>query len=175
MRLITRGGSIILDLVTLFFLQNWPESIVIIFFCYAVLAIKPDLKKIVLLAVIQALVNYVALLPLSFGFHTAVLTVTLIILVYLATGASLPRVTFSVLLCFVVYVLLELAIVPLLLKVTNKGYLEVYNNPLLRSAFAFPQEFIILIIALLRYKYLGWKKRNDGQAHCKLYEKKSSP
>lgn len=122
---------------------------------------------------IQGLVNYVALLPLSFGFHTGILTITLIVLIYLATGVSLPRVTFSVLLCLVVIIGLEMAIVPFLLDATGKEYLEVYNDPQLRSAFALPQEISLLVLALLRYKFLGWKRNNDGQARGKLSKEKS--
>lgn len=134
----------------------------IIFFCYAILGVKPDIKKIALIAAIQGLVNYVALLPVSYGFHTAILTITLIVLIYMATGDSLPRVTFSVLLCLVIFIALEMATVPFLLQATGKKYLEVYNNPLLRSAFSLPQEISLLILALLRYKFSGWKKNNDG-------------
>ena len=168
------GCAIILDSIILFFLQNWPESIVIIFFCCAVLAIKPDFKKIILMAAIQGLVNYVALLPISYGFHTGILTITLIVLIYMVTGASLPRIVFSVLLCLVVFIAVEIAILPLLLKAAGKSYLEVYNNPLLRAAFSLPQEISLLVLALLRYKLLGWKKNNDGQNCGKLPEEKSS-
>lgn len=134
------------------------------------MAVKPDFKIIILIAAIQGLVNYVVLLPVSYGFHTGILTITLIVLIYLTTGVSLPRVMFSVLLCFVVFISVEIATCPFLLKVTGKEYLEVYNNPLLRSAFSLPQEISLLVLALIRYKYLGWKQKNDGQDRGKLSE-----
>lgn len=146
----------------------------IIFFCYAILAVKPDFKKIALMAAIQGLINYVILLPLSLGFHTAIQTITLIVLIYLATRVSLTRVTFSVLLCIVVFIAVEMVTVPFLLKTTGENYLEVYNNPLLRSAFSLPMEISLLVLALLRYKFLGWMENNDRKIRGKLFKEKSS-
>jgi len=157
----SRRWANIFDLIILFFLQNWPESFVVILFCYAVLAVKPDYKKIALLAVVQGLVNYVSLLPMSFGFHTAILTVTLIIIIHLSARVSLPQTTLAALTCLLVFITVEPLINPVLLKITGKEYLESYNNPWLRSAFSLPTEGIFLLLALLRYQLLGRKLNND--------------
>ena len=149
----------ILDILMFFFLQNFPESFVVILFCYSLLGIKANLKDIFLLAVIQGMLNFVILLPITFGFHTVVLTFTLIILLYWKTKINISKVILCVLICLLIFIVIEAISLPLLLKLTGTQYRVMFNDPILRSLFSAPQELVIFLLAIIKYKFM--EKFND--------------
>ena len=142
------------DILILFFLQNFPESFVIVLFCYSLLGIKANLKDIFLLAVIQGMLNNVILLPMSFGFHTIILTFTLILLLYWKTKINISKIILCVLVCLLIYILIEAITIPLILNLTGKQYSIMFNDPILRSLMAAPEELVLFLLAIIKYGFM---------------------
>ncbi|ACV63830.1 hypothetical protein Dtox_3078 [Desulfofarcimen acetoxidans DSM 771] len=142
-----------------FFLQNLPESFVVILFCYSLLGIKANIKDIFLLAVIQGIFNFVIFLPISFGFHSVILTFTLIFLLYWKTKINISKIILCVLVCLLTYLLIEAISLPLMVKLTGKQYSVMFNDPILRAFLAAPVELAVLLLAIIKYKFM--EKFND--------------
>ena len=157
------------DILIFFFLQNLPESFVVILFCYSLLGIKANLKDILLLAVIQGMLNFVILLPISLGFHTVILTFTLIFLLYWKTRINISKVILCVLICLLIFIVIESISLPLVIKLTGTQYSIGFYDPILRSIYTAPQVLIIFLLAIINYKFK--EKFNDRQNGYKFFKK----
>ncbi|AEG16345.1 hypothetical protein Desku_2834 [Desulfofundulus kuznetsovii DSM 6115] len=141
--------------------QDLPESITMTMAVFALLGLPLEWKKIAAVALLQTATNLVRLLPIAFGMHTVILTISLVIYTRLVTGAKPSRVFFAVLVCFIVISLVELISVKPLMAISNLSYEQAVKNPLLRGLFSLPYEIALLMLALGKNYY---NQRNRKQA-----------
>lgn len=129
-------------------LQDFPESLVIALFVFSMLNLRLWDKRVLAVAALQTLTNLVRLLPIAFGMHTAILTISLATYTRLFTGARLSRILNAVLICLGITVAAELIYVVPLLRLTGLSYAEMFANPFSRAAFGLPYEIVFLLLAL---------------------------
>lgn len=129
-------------------LQDFPEGIVVVMACFALLKQKFEWKKIIILALLWAITNLIRLLPIAFGMHTIILTITLIIYLRFLTRAKLLEIFKAVIICLLITAGLEMIYLKPLLNVTHFSYEYVDSVPILRSLFTLPYEFVLLVLAL---------------------------
>ncbi|MEW6424182.1 MAG: hypothetical protein AB1523_05460 [Bacillota bacterium] len=131
-----------------FVIQDFPESIVMTLVVFSFLCLRFEWRKVLTIAFLQALVNFVRLLPIAAGMHTVILIISLAVLVSVFTKIRLSRVFIAVLICFVILLSLELVYAKPLLRLTNLSYEVAFANPFLRALFSLPYELILLAIAI---------------------------
>lgn len=139
--------------VVAFFIQDLPESIVMVLFVFSLLRLRFQWKTVLAVAFLQALANFVRLLPIAAGMHTVILIITLSVLVGIFTRARLSRVFISVFICFSIVLFLELVYAQPLLRLTGLSYEAVFGSPYLRALFSLPYEVVLLALALLKNYY----------------------
>ncbi|MEW6769850.1 MAG: hypothetical protein AB1330_00465 [Bacillota bacterium] len=131
-------------------LQDFPESLVMTLFVFGFLNLRLRDCRVLYIALLQTLTNLVRLLPIAFGMHTVILTISLVVYTRLFTGARLSRILVASLGCLTVLLAAEQVYVMPLLNLTELSYEEVFANPFLRAVFALPYELILLAIALAK-------------------------
>ncbi|MEW6276818.1 MAG: hypothetical protein AB1556_17125 [Bacillota bacterium] len=131
-----------------FIIQDFPESIVMTLVVFSFLCLRFEWRKVLTIAFLQALMNFVRLLPIAAGMHTVILMISLAILVSIFTGSRLSRVFIAVLICSIILLAAELVYVKPLLQLANLSYEVVFANPFLRALFSLPYELILLAIAM---------------------------
>lgn len=142
-----------LDTVYAFLLQDFPESLVETMLVFSILNLRLRDKKVLYIALLQAVTNLVRLLPVAFGMHSVILIISLAMYTRLFTGAQLSRVFAAVLICFAVVAAAEVAYAGPLLRLTGLTYETVFADPFLRAAFALPYEVLLLALSLGKNYY----------------------
>jgi len=131
-----------------FFVQDFPESIVMTLVVFSFLALPFAWRKIIAIGFLQALVNFVRLLPIVAGMHSVILIISLAVLVHLFTRVRISKIFLAVLCCFGILIAMEMIYVEPLLRLTGLSYETAFANPFLRALFSLPYETIFLAIAL---------------------------
>ena len=140
-------------------LQDFPESMVMTLLIFSLAKIRYEAKPILSIAAIMALTNLIVRsLPIAFGVHTVILIIAIVFYTRLFTGAKLSKIFLSVLLTSALVATAEMVYIKPLLNWTGLTLDEVYANPFLRSAFALPEEVLMLLLALGINRY-RFKKR----------------
>ncbi|MDN5347228.1 MAG: hypothetical protein PWP65_792 [Clostridia bacterium] len=134
-------------------LQDFPESLVETMAVFSILNLRLRDKKVLFIALLQTLTNLVRLLPIAFGMHTVILSLSLAIYTRLITKAQLSKIFLAILITFVIIGVVELIYSEPLLKVTGLKYETVFADPVLRAAFALPYEIVLLVVALSKNYY----------------------
>ncbi|SHI37770.1 hypothetical protein [Desulfofundulus thermosubterraneus] len=128
--------------------QDLPESIVMTMAVFALLGLPLEWKKITAVALLQTATNMVRLLPIAFGMHTVILTISLAIYTRMFTGVKLSKIFLAIVICFIVIFTVELISVKPLMTMSNLSYEQAVKNPLLRGLFSLPYEVALLMLAL---------------------------
>lgn len=131
-------------------LQDLPESIICAMLVFSFLRVGFEWKKLMGVAVLQAVTNLVRLFPIAFGIHSIVLIISLAVYIRLFTRVRLSRVFVAVMGTFVILMLMEFIYVAPLLKLTGKSYEEVFASPALRELYSLPYQLVMLAIALVK-------------------------
>lgn len=134
-------------------LQDFPESLVLALAVFSILGLKLRDKRIIYIALLQALTNLVRLLPIAFGMHSVLLLFSLVLYTRLFTRQPLSRIFLAGLVCFTIWAIAELIYTRPLLNLTGLSYTYAFTNPFLRAAFALPGEITLLVIALGKNYY----------------------
>jgi hypothetical protein len=134
-------------------LQDFPESLVITLFIFSLLNLRLWDKRVLYVALLQTVTNLVRLLPIAFGIHTVILTISLVVYTRLFTGARVSRIFVAVLVCLIIVLGIEMVLCIPLLRLTGLSYETMFTNPFLRAAFALPYEIILLLSALGKNRY----------------------
>jgi len=129
--------------------QDLPESIVETLVLFALLHLRFEPKKFIIVAILQTFTNLVRLLPIAFGMHTMILMISLTIYTRIFTKEKLSKILTSVVLIFAFSVTMQTVYIPLLLKITNLSLEYIASSPALRAALSLPYELALLGIALI--------------------------
>jgi hypothetical protein len=130
-----------------------PEAFLVNLMGLALVGIKPDLKKLLVMAVLQAICSYfIRALPLVYGVHMVLQLLTTFILIKLILGYGWGITLPAVLLGFVIFTgILDPLYIPF---ITKKVPLDmILANPWLRVAVSFPQQLAMLAIVLVCRRY----------------------
>lgn len=134
-------------------LQDFPEGIVITMACFALLKLRFDWKKILMISVLWALTNMVRHLPIAFGVHTIILTITLTIYLRFFTGAKLVDIFKATTLCLLIIVILQVTYTKPLFGVLEFSFDGFLTEPFYRALLTLPYEIFLFVLALvLNYK-----------------------
>lgn len=140
-------------LIYAFFLQDFPESLVLTLAVFSILGLKLRDKRIIYISLLQTLTNLVRILPIAFGMHSVLLLFSLVLYTRLFTQQPLSRIFLAGLICFTTLATTELIYTKPLLNWTGLSYTQAFSNPFLRAAFALPGEITLLAVALGKNYY----------------------
>ena len=130
-------------------LQDFPEGVVIVMACFALLRLRFDWKKILILSLLWALTNLVRLLPIVYGTHTFILLITISVYLRIITRAKLTEIFKAATLCFMIIFVLERIYTAPLLEIAHLSFEYAVTIPAYRALFSLPYESVLLILALL--------------------------
>ncbi|MCL6449212.1 MAG: hypothetical protein K6U04_13875 [Armatimonadetes bacterium] len=136
-----------------FFIQDLPESIIMTLVVFSFLNLRFAWRKVLTIAFLQALVNFVRLLPIAAGMHTVILIIFLAVLISIFTGTRLSKSLMVVLICSVIILFLSLIYTKPLLQLTGLTYEASFANPFLRALFSLPYEILLLVVAIGKNYY----------------------
>lgn len=154
-------------------LQDFPEGVVTVMACFALLKLRFDWKKILLLSLLWALTNLVRLLPIVYGTHTIILLITISVYLRIITGAKLTEIFKATTLCVMIIIVLERIYTAPLLKIAHLSYEYAVTIPAYRALFSLPYESALLIMALLlnyRTKKIDGFIQNPLKDMAKIYQ-----
>ncbi len=130
-----------------------PEAFLINLMGFTFVGVRPDLKKLGIFAVFQALCSYfIRALPFVYGVHIVLQTFTAIILIKVILRYRWQVVFPGVLLGFAVFLgVLDTLYLPLVMK--RIPYETVLSNVWIRIGLSVPEQLMMLVIVLLCRKY----------------------
>ncbi|HUW63903.1 MAG TPA: hypothetical protein VMW83_04275 [Spirochaetia bacterium] len=136
-----------------FLLQDIPESIVLIVFCFVFLNLRFKWKQMLIIAALLSLTNLVELLPVALGIRSLMLMVAFAGYIKIFSRASLSKIFIAVFFAFLIELIGDSTWLPLLMSVTGLHYDQVYNTPYLRALFSYPTLLTILAVSYFLYRY----------------------
>lgn len=142
-------------------LQDFPESIIFAFVCFTLLNFKLEWKKIFIVSLLQTLTNLVRLLPIAFGMHTLILTISLVLYISLITKLRLSKVFIAVIICMVIVVISQAIYYYPMLRFFNLDIQDVVSNPITRAIFSVPEYIALLLIPTFKKSYSYFKQKNN--------------
>ena len=130
-----------------------PEAYLIILMGFTFIGVKPDLKRLGVVAAAQALCSYlIRSLPLPFGVHIILQLFPMAILVKFIIGYKWKHVLLGVFLGAAIFTgILDSLYIPLVVRIVP--FEVIYNNPWVRIAVSIPEQLAMLVIILLCKKY----------------------
>ncbi len=134
-------------------LQDFPESLVVTMLAFSLLNLRFQAKHILAIAALQAVTNQLQLLNINSGVHVAIMIISLAIFIRVIARPLLSRSLLVSLVGYLALIVVELATVLPLFRMTGVAYPVEYANPFLRSAFALPYEVVLLLAALAKNHY----------------------
>jgi two-component system sensor histidine kinase AgrC len=136
-----------------------PEAFLLNLMGLTLVGIRPDLKKLGIVAVLQALCSYfIRALPIVYGVHMVLQLFTTFIIIKLVLKYKWTTVLLGVLIGFVVFTgIIDPLYVPMLVRFVPLN--EIMTNAWLRVAASAPEQIIMLIIVLVCRKF-GFKVLN---------------
>lgn len=116
--------------------------------------VRPLIRRLVWVAIIQALISYAArLLPLPFGIHTLIQIPLFAVPLYLILRLPYLYSLLAILISATIYAILEATFIPFLLYLTKIPLELVLSNTSLRMLFFIPQALTMLLLVLfVRFK-----------------------
>lgn len=130
-----------------------PEAFLIMLMGFTLVGIKPDLKRLTIVAVMQALGSYLIRgLPFVYGVHTLLQLMTMVILVKLILSYKWQMTLPGVLLGYAIFIgIIDPLYLPFIVKIVPVEV--ILSNTWIRIAASIPEQLIVLVIVLLSYKY----------------------
>ncbi|WP_051534229.1 hypothetical protein [Desulfitibacter alkalitolerans] len=164
-----------MPLVAVFFISI-PEEIMLTALGLLLFGIKPPLKKLIFIGVIQAIISYlVRMLPIVFGVHTLLQGLLFTVVIWLILKIPFRVALAAMLVSISIYTVIDATIVPILLETTGISLETILASAKLRILFFLPQGAAMLLIVLLVYyfdfklidynntiKYHNYEEGKDG-------------
>jgi hypothetical protein len=145
-------------------IQGIPECIALVFFGLVLLEKRLNIKKALILGLIQAIIIYlVRLFPLPFGIHTLIAIISLSILLLYSSGGRYSKALIISFFVNMVLGLSELAILPAASYLLNMPLESIFNQPLLFALVSLPQVFVLILIAFLVNLFHNKRKKHNGK------------
>lgn len=133
-------------------LQDFPESFLTVIAIFALLKLRFNYKKILIISALQTFTNLIRLLPIAFGMHTIILLISITVYTRIFTQVKILKIlTVTVFLAAIMAAMQAIYVQPLL-KITNLTFQEVSSSPILRAAFCLPYEFVFFALAIISYQ-----------------------
>jgi len=130
-----------------------PESLVVTFLIIIFLKIDLDIKKLLIISIINSIASFFyRLLPLTFGFHTILSLITMVTLSCYFFKIKPLTGFFAILKTFIIFTGVELISLNLFLLLTGNTADTVLNNQTLKTIAILLQSFVLLLIGLLLYR-----------------------
>lgn len=143
-----------MSLIDLIF-YSIPESYLIFTFGLAVLNRNFTTIKIILATVLSVIASYlIRLLPIPFGVHTIIGIFVIMLLFYFVINLNIKESVIAAFISLIMLAFLENTVTFLIQLYFNLSINEIWKNPLLRIAIAWPQLIIwsFITIVLIRKK-----------------------
>ncbi|MBZ4688509.1 MAG: hypothetical protein JG764_2142 [Clostridiales bacterium] len=138
-----------MPLITVLFV-SCPEEMMISALGLLLFGIKPNLRKIILIGFIQAVISFfIRLLPVPFGIHTLLQIPLFILVIFLIMRIPFLIAAVCLLVSFTIYVIIDATFAPLILNMTNIPLDQVLADGKLRILFFLPQGLVMLLVVLL--------------------------
>ena len=142
-------------------LQDLPESIIFVTFCFVFLNLEFRWKKILCIAILLSLTDSIEILSIPSGIRVLMLAVALVVYFKIITRkSSLSKIFVAVFTVFLLESLGDVAWSLPLLKISGLSYVNVYSTPYLRALFSYPSLLTILLVTYFLYRYKRKKMIN---------------
>ena len=136
-----------------FLLQSFPENIIIITIGLIMIGIKPDFKKLLVVAFLSAIFSYmVRSSPIIFGLHLLLQLAFLITIARLILKYSLFQTIVAMIIGVLTLGVSEIILLPLLLAISGFTLDQVLANPWYRVVIQTPYIFILGLLAYQLYR-----------------------
>lgn len=134
-------------------LQDFPESVIFTIVCFVLLNLKLEWKKILIISILQSLTNLVRLLPIAFGVHTVILTISLVFYIRIMTNSQLSKIFMATITCMVVLIASQIIYLKPMMKLFNLDLQGVNSSPFYRALFSIPEYIALLLIPAVKKIY----------------------
>ncbi len=137
-----------------------PEEIMLTALGLLLFGIKPPIKKLILIGVVQAATSYlVRQLPIIFGVHTLLQGLLFTLIIWFILQIPFRVALAAMLVSISIYTVIDATLVPILLETTGIPLEVVLDSAKLRILFFLPQGLTILLLVVLVY-YFDFKLLN---------------
>jgi len=134
-----------------------PESFLVCWLGLSLVNERTDLRKVGVAAVLAALVSFVVRrLPVSYGIHSLVHLLVLVLLLFVLGRISLGRSFLAVVLGAMCLALVEMVNVPVFCRVTGLSLADIISNPWMRIAMGIPE---LTLLGLMVWAVNRWELR----------------
>ncbi|HOV79671.1 MAG TPA: hypothetical protein PK728_06140 [Bacillota bacterium] len=140
------------ELLNLIF-QDFPESLIFAVVCFILLNLRLEWKKVLLVALLQTFTNLVRLLPIAFGMHTVILTISLVFYIRIMTNSQLSKIFIAAITCMVVLITSQIIYLKPMMSLFNLDLQGVNSNPFYRAVFSIPEYIALLLIPAVKKIY----------------------
>jgi len=131
-----------------------PETFFIVRLGFRLFNVDIDFNKVLILTLITAVLSvFIRKLPLAFGFHTLILTITLVLLCKAMLKMRLWNCFVSILVGVLILGVLESTLLPLFQSVTSTNTESLVIEPWLNVVYTFPLLIVMNILSLLSKRY----------------------
>lgn len=139
-------------------LQDFPESVILTLICFNLLNLKLEWGKILIIALLLTFTNLVRLLPIAFGVHTIILTISLALYIRIITRQKLSSVFLAVITCVFVILLSQVIYFKPMMDYFNVNQQDIVSSPVLRAVFSIPEYVALLLIPAVKRIYIRFHK-----------------
>lgn len=130
-----------------------PEAVIIISLGLILIGIRPPWKRVIFAAIVQGLASYIVRRNVSFGMHTLILLVIMIILVWLIVKVRLLQSSIGMLIGVVISALVEGVMTLFIPKLLGLSLGEIMSRSWLRIGVFSPQLVVLSVLIYLCLKY----------------------
>jgi len=130
-----------------------PEAALIISLGFILIGIRPSLRKIILVSIIQGIATYYIRKNVGFGIHTVLQYITMCILVWLIIKIPLHLSLLGVLIGVVINNLIDGTMIIIIPKLIGLSLVEIMSRSWVRVGLFIPQFSILSILIYLCLKY----------------------
>ncbi|MGS0765217.1 sensor histidine kinase [Syntrophomonas curvata] len=140
----------------IFFLQSFPETLILTYIGLALTGAKPPNRQVILIALIGAFLSYlIRVFPMPPGSNVFIQLPVIALMLFIICKLPLWLALVSVILGFLVVSSSEMLFIPLMSDISGISIQEALDTPLWRILFPLPEfAFLTLLIVCLRRKQI---------------------
>ncbi|KAB3532062.1 hypothetical protein [Alkaliphilus serpentinus] len=134
-------------------LGSIPEATLVLLMGLALLGIRGNWKKVLIIGIIQGVLSYFTRRYLLFGMHTVTLYLTMTLLTWLIIKTNILVAAIASALGMIINSLIEGVLLSIIINFTAITLPEILSRDWLRIAVTTPKQIVLLILVYLCLKY----------------------
>lgn len=134
-------------------LGSFPEATLVLLLGLALIGIKPNWKRVIIVGFLQGIIAYFIRKNLGFGVHTVVLYLSMVTLTWIIVKTNLLVSAVANGLGFIINSLIEGIVLSIIMNFTSITFAEILSRSWLRLAITTPKQIALLMLFYLCIKY----------------------